>query len=198
MTSRRGSSSSISSSSHSYASTNLTTPNTSPYKSAKSSRRRSVTASATPLHSSDDESQSDLDDQVSTSSRSSLGDRPSALMSSLWLKDDISRAVSPANSMPSDWFRTGTPVEESDNVDLDAEDKRLKELEKDEPLLRDSPDRFVLFPIKYPEVRRFGILLIGAICDKSERTDLDLLQTSCRFILDCRRSGSNTRSDGFR
>ncbi|CAN6620598.1 ribonucleoside-diphosphate reductase small chain 1 [Trichomonascus vanleenenianus] len=44
-----------------------------------------------------------------------------------------------------------------DSVNVDPNDhkamrKRLKELEKEEPLLKENPNRFVLFPIKYNEI----------------------------------------------
>ncbi len=41
-------------------------------------------------------------------------------------------------------------------VDEDAAvERRLKELEKQEPLLQDNPRRFVLFPIQNPDIWQF-------------------------------------------
>ncbi len=40
-------------------------------------------------------------------------------------------------------------------VEEDAADRRLKELEKQEPLLQENPRRFVLFPIQNPDIWQF-------------------------------------------
>lgn len=150
--SRRSSVSSSSShesrSSRRSASTNLTTPHTSPYKSTKGSPNRSQE------HSSDEDCSDE--DNLSTSSRSSAAEDPPRLQRAFQAAKPV-QVDSPSasvKSLPKSWFGQDEELSEKlKSVDLEAEDKRLKELEKEEPLLTESPDRFVLFPIKYPEVR---------------------------------------------
>ena len=38
---------------------------------------------------------------------------------------------------------------------LSQETQRVKEMEKEEPLLKDNPRRFVMFPIEYPDIWQF-------------------------------------------
>ncbi|XP_064386033.1 ribonucleoside-diphosphate reductase subunit M2 B-like [Halichondria panicea] len=45
--------------------------------------------------------------------------------------------------------------EQMEVVEEDAADRRLKELEKQEPLLQENPRRFVLFPIQNPDIWQF-------------------------------------------
>lgn len=156
--SRRSSTSSSSSqdshSSRRSASTNLTTPHTSPYKSTKGS----------PSHSQDHSSDEDCSDEehLTTSSRSSsAGDSPRlqrAFQATHGERTTVDSPAASVKSLPKSWFGQDEELSEKlKSVDLDTEDKRLKELEKEEPLLKESPDRFVLFPIKYPEVRRLEV-----------------------------------------
>lgn len=37
----------------------------------------------------------------------------------------------------------------------EEEARRIRELEKDEPLLQENPRRFVMFPIEHPDVWQF-------------------------------------------
>lgn len=44
---------------------------------------------------------------------------------------------------------------EFESADEEAAIRRVKELEKDEPLLQENPRRFVMFPIKHPDIWKF-------------------------------------------
>jgi hypothetical protein len=125
------------------ASTALTTPFSSPSKASKA-------------YNVDSDSESD-EPSLSSSSASALNDAvtlPLQRFSHL-LSDNasISRHPSPAPRPPAprSWFNDspGDVLHEGS----DEEAARLKQLEKLEPLLQPAPDRFVLFPIKYPQVR---------------------------------------------
>ena len=41
------------------------------------------------------------------------------------------------------------------NENFTEESLRLKELEKEEPLLKENPKRFVVLPIRYPDIWQF-------------------------------------------
>ena len=47
------------------------------------------------------------------------------------------------------------PQMEFESADEEAAIRLAKELEKDEPLLQENPRRFVMFPIKYPDIWKF-------------------------------------------
>ena len=44
------------------------------------------------------------------------------------------------------------------------ESRRLKAMEKEEPLLMDNPKRFVILPIQYPDIWQFYKKAEGKIC----------------------------------
>lgn len=44
------------------------------------------------------------------------------------------------------------------------ESRRLKELEKEEPLLMENPKRFVILPIQYPDIWQFYKKAEGGLC----------------------------------
>lgn len=44
------------------------------------------------------------------------------------------------------------------------ESRRLKELEKEEPLLKENPKRFVILPIQYPDIWQFYKKAEGRLC----------------------------------
>lgn len=45
-----------------------------------------------------------------------------------------------------------------------SESRRLKELEKEEPLLKENPRRFVILPIQYPDIWQFYKKAEGRLC----------------------------------
>lgn len=65
----------------------------------------------------------------------------------------------------------------------------IKSEEADEPLLQENPQRFVLFPIKYHEVRvsLTRNALSGPLADDWD-TDMADVQESRSFLLDCGRN----------
>jgi ribonucleoside-diphosphate reductase subunit M2 len=65
----------------------------------------------------------------------------------------------------------------------------LRPEEADEPLLQENPQRFVLFPIKYHEVRRVLSAFSRKVFWNNTDITLDLanVQEGRSFFLDCRR-----------
>ena len=50
---------------------------------------------------------------------------------------------------------------DSENEIDDTDRMRIKELEKDEPLLKDNPGRFVVLPIEYHDIWAFYKKAVG-------------------------------------
>ena len=50
---------------------------------------------------------------------------------------------------------------DSENEADDLDETRIKELEKDEPLLKDNPGRFVILPIQYHDIWGFYKKAVG-------------------------------------
>jgi hypothetical protein len=65
-----------------------------------------------------------------------------------------------------------------------ARQKRAKELEREEPLLKETPNRFTLFPIRYNEVRRRGLRARLMMPLNTVRADLGGIQTGAGQLLD--------------
>lgn len=60
-------------------------------------------------------------------------------------------------------FQTQVPqLMEVDDEQLEI--NRIKELEKDEPLLQENPRRFVMFPIEHPDIWQFYKKAEGILC----------------------------------
>lgn len=58
---------------------------------------------------------------------------------------------------------------ESENEVDDMNESRIKELEKDEPLLKDNPGRFVILPIQYHDIWAFYKKAVGMFpCRKNQ------------------------------
>lgn len=57
---------------------------------------------------------------------------------------------------------------ESENEGDEMDETRIKELEKDEPLLKDNPGRFVILPIQYQDIWGFYKKAVGTFpfCSK--------------------------------
>lgn len=65
---------------------------------------------------------------------------------------------------------------ESENEADDMDETSIKELEKDEPLLKDNPGRFVILPIQYHDIWAFYKKAVG----KFHSCIMDIL---CSFFL---------------
>lgn len=74
--------------------------------------------------------------------------------------------------------------------------------DRDEPILRETQDRFVLFPIQYQEVRLGGSLMMRSVWPPQTltvrvRADLGTLQARAGVILDRRGDGASSLSLTF-
>jgi hypothetical protein len=121
--------------------TDLTTPFSSPPRSKRqaASGREEAEDSDSELPTPSSSSRSAIEDDVQ------LGRLANLLAPS-------TRQSSPAPRPPCrpEWFANAPADVLVDGSDEEA--RRLKQLEKQEPLLQASDDRFVLFPIKFPQV----------------------------------------------
>lgn len=77
---------------------------------------------------------------------------------------------------------------ESENEVDDMDETRIKELEKDEPLLKDNPGRFVILPIQYHDIWAFYKKAVGKFLAANQSNAFSCTRFFFSFILDRRRS----------
>ena len=62
-----------------------------------------------------------------------------------------------------------------------------------EPMLTSDVSRFVLFPIKYPKVRRVLLFLFGGLSTSLYHSAMECIQAMRIFVLDSGRSDAPVR-----